>query len=141
MRYASGAVGDPFGNFNRTVTGERIDLFTPSNFNYVFPMKPGATWDLKTYQENGARQFDLAIKLTVGAEVEVETPAGKFRALRVERETRWKQRGNSNAGVHRMTYWYSAAAKRFVRMEQTNTTGDGKTFLKERFELAAYQVR
>jgi len=49
----------------------------------------------------------------VGGEEDVTTPAGKFRAVKIERKVGWKQRAKpSDAGVNSYTYWYSGAAKR-----------------------------
>ncbi len=81
------------------------------------------------------------MNLTVGVEEDIETPAGKFRAIRVERQAHWKQRNSKAAGTNTWTYWYSSAVKRFVVGEMTNSTGDGKLLQSERHELAAYDVK
>jgi hypothetical protein len=74
-------------------------------------------------------------------EEEVEVPAGKMRAMRVERVANWKERGSDNGGVRTQTYWYSGQVKRVVRLEDKNVTLKGKTLLHERHELASHTVR
>lgn len=50
VHLASGSVTDTVGNFTRIVrNAERIEVYKPSNQFYVFPLKPGATWNLKTH--------------------------------------------------------------------------------------------
>lgn len=142
VTYASGNVGDALGNLTRiTRTGSRVELWTPSNGFYVFPLRPGSTWDLKAFEEFDNRQFDIAIKLTVGVEEDVETPAGKFRALRVERTAHWKQRNSKAAGVNTWTYWYNSANKRHVLGETVNRTAEGKVLQHERHELVSADLR
>ena len=142
VEYGKGAVlGDTVGNYIRLVRPARTDEFSPSNYFYVFPLRQGGTWTLKATQKVGAKQFDMEVKLRVGTEEQVETPLGTMRALRVDRESRWKQRAGDSSGVDMWTYWYSSAVKRFVAAEQTNVTTAGKTLVRERYELTSYEVR
>jgi hypothetical protein len=142
VAYANGNLGDTVGNMMRVSRGDgRVELLTPSNNFYVFPLKQGSTWDLKSFQEIGERQIDMQIKLTVGVEEEVQAPAGKFRALRIQRVSTWKQRNSKAGGTNTWTYWYNSAVKRFVLAEATNVTTDGKTIQHERFELVSYDVK
>jgi uncharacterized caspase-like protein len=138
----SGSITDDVGNFTRVVRGaERVDVYKPSTQFYVFPLKPGATWNLKTFQDSGEKKYDLKVTLKVGAEEEVATPMGPMRGLRIEREARWKQRGSDHAGVSRWTYWYNSAAKRFVAADESNTTEGGKVLVRQRHELVSYDVK
>ena len=142
VTYASGNIGDTLGNVSRiTRADNRVELWTPSNGFYVFPLRPGSTWDQKAFEEIGERQLDIAIKLSVGIEEEVVTPAGKFRALRVQREAHWKQRNSKSAGVNTWTYWYNAANKRLVLGEVVNVTADGKVIQHERHELVSADLK
>jgi len=81
------------------------------------------------------------VRLTVGAEEELATPAGKLRTVKVTREVRWQQRGRDYSGVNVWNYWYSPEAKRWVRGENTNTTDKGKLILHELWELESFKVR
>jgi len=134
-------VGDTVGNYFQVTRAARTDHFSPSNYFYVFPMRKGGTWTMKASQKSGERTYDLNVKLMVGAEEEVATPAGKLRGVRIDREALWKQHDGSASGVNTWTYWYSSAVKRFVVAEWQNVTSDGKVLAKERYELTAYDVR
>ena len=142
VRYSNGSVSDLFGNSTRIVrSGGRVDEFDPSNQFYLFPLRAGATWNMKVLQTSGERQYDLAVNLKVLGEEEVTTPAGKMRGLRIERVARWKQRNAAVAGVNTWTYWYNSGVKRIVSGEQKNVTADGKVLLHERYELVGYAVK
>ncbi|HUL95533.1 MAG TPA: caspase family protein [Usitatibacter sp.] len=140
--YGQGQVkGDLVGNYTHIVRQGRTDDFKPSNYFYVFPLRNGGTWTLKAFQKTGERGFDLEVKLKVGAEEEVDTPMGKLRGIRIERQSAWKQRNGKSGGVNTWTYWYNSAVKRFVAAEQANVTTDGKTLARERYDLVAYDVK
>ena len=134
---------DLLGNFVRSKRGENWHVFSPSAHMYVFPLNPGARFNL-TAEENVSdkRIFDLDIRIAVQGEEEVSTPAGKFRAVKIDREVKWKQRDKpAHAGTNTFVYWYSAEAKRFVIAENTNITSAGKTLSRERWELESYNVK
>jgi hypothetical protein len=142
VHHASGSITDPSGNFTRIVrNAERVENYSPSSNNYLFPLQTGATSLLKSVQQTGERTYDLNIELKVAGEEEVQVGAGKMRTLRIERVTKWKQRNSKNAGVNILTHWYSSAVKRPVLSEQLQTTSEGKVLLNERMELTAYAVK
>ena len=69
-------------------------------------------------------------------------PAGTFRAVKLNRELKWKRRDKpAQSGVNKWTYWYSGPAKRWIVSEQTNVTAEGKTLSSERWELDSYSVK
>ena len=140
--YANGNVGDVVGNMSRVVRqGGAVENMQPSNQFYLFPMRPGATWDVVTRQEIGGRHYELRINLKVGAEEEVDTPMGRMRGLRVERVAQWKGLNGPASGVNTWTYWYNANVKRFVLAETKNVTDKGKVLQHERHELVSYEVK
>jgi uncharacterized caspase-like protein len=141
--WANGNLGDLLGNFTRAGVGGQWHTFSPSTHHYIFPMRSGAVYDVEfvQQQEGGGRTYDGKVRLTVGAEEEVTTPAGKLRTVKVTREVRWRQRGRDYSGVNVWTYWYSPEAKRWVRGENTNTTDKGKVILHELWELERFKVR
>ena len=134
---------DLLGNFVRSKKGESRHTHTPSTHMYVFPLTPGAKYTLPVVQDiDGKRQYDMDVTIAVVGEEEIATPAGKFRAVKIDRQVRWKQRGKpSNSGVNTYTYWYSGQAKRWVVSEQNNVTSEGKRLQSERWELDSYQVK
>ena len=140
--YANGNVGDVVGNMSRVVRpGGVVEVMQPSNHFYLFPMRPGSTWDLASVQEIGDRTYDLKINLKVGAEEEVDTAMGKMRGLRIDRITKWKGRDGKSSGVNTWTYWYNANVKRMVLGETRNVTDAGKVLQHERHELASYELQ
>ncbi|QJR12457.1 hypothetical protein DSM104443_03543 [Usitatibacter rugosus] len=141
VEYSNGNVSDIVGNPTRVQRGERVENHTPSAQAYVFPLVPGSTFQIKSSQETAGRHYDLVTDLRIGEEEDVETPAGKFRAIRIDRVANWKQRNNKNDGVNTWTYWYSSTVKRFVAGEQSNVTAAGKVLMRERQELVSYAVK
>ena len=142
VEWGDGAVSDLFGNFTRNRQAGEWQTFTPSTQLYVFPLREGATYELDFVQVRGERTFDGRVRLVVGPEEEVETPAGRFRATRFERVVDWKRRGkDKDAGTNRGTYWYTAAAKRWIASDVTNTLRSGKVIQRERWELETYSVK
>ena len=142
IHFANGNVADAVGNNMRVMRpGGRVETYQPSNYFYVFPLKAGNHYSFKVLQQIEGRHTDLAVKLKVVGEEEVDTPLGKMRTLRIERESRWKERERPNAGVRNWTYWYNGSVKRFVLAEDTNVTAEGKVLSRERYELVAYDVK
>ena len=133
---------DLMGNFTRSKRGDGWRIYSPASQMYAFPLNPGATSTVKVEERAGKTVYDLEIRIGVVGEEEVATPAGKFRAVKLNREVKWKRRDKpAQNGLNKWTYWYSGPAKRWIVAEQTNITGEGKTLSSERWELDSYQVR
>ena len=146
VHFDTGTVADAFGNTIRLRRGNTVETFSPPTPWYAFPMRPGNVSDIKTVQtiteaDGRIRTVDSQVKITVVGEEDVELPAGKMRAMRVERVANWKQRDSENGGVRTQTYWYSGHVKRLVLLEDRNVTFRGKTVLHERHALAGYSVQ
>jgi hypothetical protein len=142
VRFSGGAISDRTGNWIRSIAanGTASDYHPPSIW-YVFPMVPGASLTSEYVQSAGDRKFDTKVTLKVTGEEDLDTAAGRIRAVRVERHAQWRQLGSSRSGTHHATLWYSGMVKRYVVSEVTNTTSEGKVLLKERTELESYEVR
>ena len=140
--WSHGGTGDLLGNYTLVAgaTGPKFK-YTPSTHHFVFPLRTGAVYDLAFAQESPERSYDAKVRLTVGAEEELETPAGRLRTVKVVREVKWKQRGRESNGTNVWTYWYSPEVKRLVRGENVNTTSAGKVVLNERWELESFRVK
>lgn len=141
--WEDGGEGDLVGNITRSKRAGGWHTFTPSSHMYVFPLHPGSSFTLKSVQAtDDKRTYDLDIGMAIGGEEDIQTPAGKFRAVKIDRTVKWVQREKpSNAGVNKWTYWYSAEAKRWVVAEQSNVTTAGKQLNLDRWELESYKVR
>jgi hypothetical protein len=85
------------------------------------PPKEGETWEAESPATPGqpARKF----KYTTGKEEEVEVPAGKFKAVRVEMEN------EINGAVLRTTYWHAPGAG-MVKIVTHENRGDRVQVLK-----------
>ena len=146
VHFDTGTISDLYGNTIRLRRGNTVETFSPPTPWYAFPMRAGNVSDIKTVQtiteaDGRIRVTDSQVKLTVIGEEEVEVPAGKMRAVRVERIANWKQRDSENGGVRTQTYWYSGHVKRLVLLEDRNVTLKGKTVLHERHALVSNQVK
>jgi uncharacterized caspase-like protein len=139
--YDNGNVTDVVGNAIKGRSADRATTYTPASILYAFPLQAGSGWNFKFLQDSEGRLYDVEGSIKVIGEEEVEVPAGRMRALRIERVARWRERGKENAGVNTMTYWYSSAAKRAVAFDNRNASTKGKVFVNERVELEAYDVR
>ena len=135
---------DLLGNFTRIRRGEAWRHYSPASQMYAFPLNPGAGSTIRVEEKasDNDRSWDNEIRIEVGREEEIVLPAGKFRAIKLEREVRWTQRDKpNNQGVNRWVYWYSGEAKRWIAAEQVNVTAAGKTLASERWELETYAVK
>ncbi len=136
-----GGILDHVGNFLRTKAGDQVTVYKPSSQNYAFPLRTGGTWTLTYSQDRDGRSYDNKVKITMGGEEDVATPAGTLRGVKLERITQWKERSKDNAGTHTMTYWYSGPVKRLVAADIRNVTSSGRVLTHERHELEKFEVR
>jgi len=146
VRLSNGNVLDIYGNSVRQKRGNAVDTFTPPSPWFVFPLRPGNTSVIKTVQKSTnaeGREWltDSEVTLRVVGEEEVEVPAGKIRAIRIERVAKWKQRDSENGGVRTQTYWYNGPMKRLVLLEDKNVNLKGKMLVHERHALASYDLK
>jgi hypothetical protein len=93
--------------------------FIPRTDFFKFPLKVGATHQT-TYETankgSPARaKFELAVKV-MGWE-DIEVPAGKFRALKLEANGNYirLEAGNRSGGMVRVRYWYVPEIKRWAK--------------------------
>ena len=141
--WSDGGVGDLVGNMTRVKRPEGFRIYSPSTHMYVFPLNPGAIFTLKAVENvPDKRTYDLVVSVSVGGEEEIETAAGRLRAVKIDRKVRWIRREKpEDAGTNTWTYWYSGQVKRFVVAEQSNVTDKGKQVQRDRWELESYKVR
>lgn len=143
VTFDNGVVVDLSGNTMREkATGDKFRTYTPSTLFYVFPLTPGLTWSGISVEEiAGDYVSDLNTRIAALGEEEIDTPMGRFKTIKVERVAEWKNRKNGKSGTSRWTYWYTSQAKSALRFERTNTTGEGRLFIKETQELIAFNVK
>jgi Caspase domain len=142
VTFENGVVRDLSGNVLREKVGGVVRTYTPSTLFFVFPLTPGLTWSgVAVEQGEDGYVADLNSKISAIAEEEIDTPMGRFKTIKVERVAEWKNRKNGKTGISRWTYWYTAQAKSPVRYERSNTTSEGRMFIRETQELVAFVVK
>jgi len=133
---------DPIGNIVRRQRGDAVESFVPSRPFYQFPMAAGSNWTVKhrkSVDEQPTTESET--QLRVLGEEDVDTLAGRFRAVKVERVERWKNVRTGRTGTVTTVYWYSAQVKRYVKLEWNDQTSDGRVLNREAMVLVAYSVR
>jgi hypothetical protein len=141
VHHTGGFITDLSGNTLRQPAGDKTRTFTPSSMLYVFPLSPGLSWGGRFVDEAGDVISDVDVKISAVGEEDIDVPAGRFRAIKVERAGTWKSRKNGNTGISRWTYWYTSQVKIFLKYEWTNTTSDGKVLNRESMEMVSFTVR
>ncbi len=115
--YRYGASAD--GMF-RVSSGKSVD--DPPHRLLKLPPKEGETWEAESPTVPGGAA--PALKYTTGKEEEVEVPAGKFKAVRVEVEIQ------TDVGVDRATYWHAPGAGTVKMVSHDGNRGDRVQVLK-----------
>ncbi|MBL8518536.1 MAG: caspase family protein [Betaproteobacteria bacterium] len=134
-------VTDLNGNILRQRQGDGLRTYAPNSMFFIFPMTPGISFTGKVVDTRGDSVSDQGVSLKVVGEEDITTAAGKFRAVRVEREIQWTVRGSGSKGVARVTYWYSSQVKNFILYEWSNMTAAGRPLNQETMELVSYTVQ
>ena len=142
VTFDNGIIRDLSGNLLRERIGGKVHTYTPSTLFFVFPLTPGLSWSgVSVEQVANEYASDLNTKISAVAEEEIDTPMGRFKTVKVERVAEWKNRKSGKSGTSRWIYWYTAQAKSPVRYERSNTTSEGRVFIKETQELIAFAVK
>lgn len=142
ITFENGVVRDLSGNVLREKVGGVARTYTPSTLFFVFPLTPGLTWSGVAVEEaEDGYVADLNSKISALAEEEIDTPMGRFKTIKVERVVEWKARKSGKTGTSRWTYWYTSQAKSPVRYERSNTTSEGRVFIRETHEMVAFAVK
>jgi len=118
-------------------------IFEPHSGLLKFPLQVGATYKV-VYDLKRPRQGPFHVKHDRMAKVmgweEVEVPAGKFRALKVEIEGTYQRVDTSISGTAKNVIWYVPEVKRWVKWTYEDATFRGR-FNWLAFELVQYEVR
>ena len=122
----------------RTKTGKRSLRISPGIATVPFPLVVGETHLQRVEvvdEETGARRLDAIVTGVRGWE-DIVVPAGRFRALRIEREER---NGIDTAAPGRNvgTYWYVPEVRSHVQVESFDEAKD----LKVTSKLQSYRVQ
>lgn len=109
---------------------------------FEFPLSIGKTWKYElVWNANGTlipQQWETKVE---GWE-EVDTQAGKIKALKVVHSGNYQRQGGVQnwSGTMTDTYWYSPEVKNFVRREYMDKLSNGQTWDHFRHELIEYTM-
>ncbi|MES2071725.1 MAG: hypothetical protein V4488_15325 [Pseudomonadota bacterium] len=117
---------------------------------YKWPLEPGKKWNFQIRQEmqaNNNQSNGEATVLTNNFEAEVkgwetvDTPAGKFKAIKTVYKNNWTLDHNAAAGLIVITSWYSPQVKREIQSISETFSPDGLPEARTRQQLVSYQVK
>ena len=117
------------------------DWSDSGNFQQLgFPMEVGKKWKSRiSYNSDCGRTTD-DLEAEIKGWEDIEVPAGKFRALRIEHNGFYTGT-RCEGGQKNRWYWYVPSLKRFVRVEARSYTSRGHLEVVEVFELRASKVQ
>lgn len=129
-------------NFNVSYTANGK---VSTRVNFDWPLEVGKKWAYEYSIQNASAVSSLfpavIFNYKTNAEVvsfeEVDTPAGKFKAMKVVHRSSWKESAN-NEGTQIFTSWYAPQVKRQVKSTFESFSLDGLPGTKETTELLSY---
>jgi hypothetical protein len=125
------------------VSSANSGIFEPHQDIFRFPLRPGNTHEARyevKFPQQGAYQVRHERKVRVVGWEEVQVPAGRFRALRVESEGTFQRVDVSLAGRVKEVMWYVPEVKRYVKWTFENHGFRGRIQWWG-FELVDYKVQ
>ena len=125
------------------VSSANSGIFEPHQDIFRFPLRPGNTHEARyevKFPQQGAYQVRHERKVRVIGWEEVQVPAGRFRALRVESEGTFRRLDISLSGTAKEVMWYVPDVKRYVKWTFENSTFRGRVQWWG-FELVGYKVQ
>jgi len=137
-------VTDLLGNLRRNPRGIE---FTGSQFyipEYSLGKRWSARWQRKMPDDGGKRGnggggvFDVEYDFKVVAREQVNVPAGRFDAFRIEANGFTQANNHSGTIYLRTSYWIAPGVRRFIAWEDMNRHSLGRILRSERMELVSY---
>jgi hypothetical protein len=125
------------------VSSANSGIFEPHQDIFRFPLRPGNAHDARyevRFPQQGAYRVRHERKVRVLGWEDVEVPAGRFRALRVESTGSFQRLDVSLSGTTKEVMWYVPAVKRYVKWTFENSTFRGRVQWWG-FELVDYKVQ
>jgi uncharacterized caspase-like protein len=137
-------VFDAAGNWVYSKNAERERRFSAS-LQVPPKLETGARSSIEyTYNDvlpdGSTRSARSRGELRVGALETIKTPAGEFRAWRVERNEFWDFADGSR-GQSAIVSWYEPELRTFVATDETTRNASGSVIRNERHELTSYRVQ
>ena len=120
----------------------RNAVYEPHDGMLQFPLQVGKTYPVAYEVAFGpTRSFRARVERTarvVGWE-DVEVPAGKFRALKIELDGSYQRLDTAAAGKARNVIWYSPVVKRWVKRTYEDSSPMTGPFYGVRFDLQTFE--
>lgn len=130
-------------NFNHMVTerGDEKNITDPFYPHYSFPLKVGKTWEQEMTFTRPSRKGVSWLRGEVLGWEEVNVPAGKFKALKIEVGGAYRLlwQGRNDAGRIADTIWYAPEVKTVVKRNYETFWYTMKT-AHDVYELVEYKV-
>ena len=113
---------------SRSINGEETVVNRPLQF----PLKPGKSWEMKFTENNPNSEFksyETKLTYTVIGWEEVSVPAGKFKALKIEVDGRWKNEREPSTDTFRGTRTSQGGTTNLTQSRKSGpTTFSGKLY-------------
>ena len=125
------------------VSSANSGIFEPHQDIFRFPLRPGNTHEARyevKFPQQGAYHVRHERKVRVVGWEEIEVPAGRFRALRVESQGSFQRLDRSLSGTAKEVMWYAPEVKRYVKWTFENSTFRGRVQWWG-FELIDYKLQ
>ena len=125
------------------VSSANSGIFEPHQDIFRFPLRPGNTHEARydvRFPQQGAYQVRHKRTVRVLGWEEVQVPAGRFRALRVESDGTFQRVDRSLSGTAKEVVWYVPEVKRYVKRTFENHGVRGRNQWWG-FELVEYKVQ
>lgn len=119
-------------------------VYNPHTGLLRFPLQVGAKYPTRyevTRRRQGAFRSRIEATMRVVGWEDVEVPAGKFRALKVEGDGSYRRQDTFSNGQIRYAIWYVPAVKRWVKFTVENTDSRGQPFVRETDELVEFKLK
>ena len=119
-------------------------VYNPHSGLLKFPLLVGARYPARfelTRRKQGAYRVRMDVPMRVVGWEEVEVPAGKFRALKIEGHGAYRRQDVFGNGQIHYTFWYVPDVKRWVKYTMENTNFRGEPFTRETDELVEFKLQ
>ncbi len=107
-----------------------------------FPVRTGsshrAKYRLQNSKTNLGSNYDMTVKV-LGWE-DVEVPAGKFRALKIEANGNYQRYDIARGGGARYVIWYAPQVKRWIKWRSEETDWARQPYIRREEELVKFKL-
>jgi hypothetical protein len=137
---------DAQGNMRYSRSADRERTYSDSYLNRPPRLQAGAKTELNfevdhKFTDGRTQKEQVKGTMQVKAQEIVKTPAGEFRAWRVEIEGFWQIQNTSSRGRWVFTGWYVPELRAYVAYDDESRNANGSINRTDRHELTSFTVR